>query len=206
MQKYAKEIEVAFVSTIRVLSAAIDARDKYTFGHSERVAQLSILLGKRLGLTNEELKDLEISCLFHDVGKIRTPDHILHKGGPLTNKERLSIMKHPEDGAEILKLVESLHKHIPAVMYHHEWYNAEGYPEGLKGDEIPLFASIISIVDAYDAMTTSRPYKDARSKEEAMEELKNCSGKQFAPHITKSFIEMLEETDINSTQTFLKVI
>ncbi len=206
MQKYAKEIEVAFVSTIRVLSAAIDARDRYTLGHSERVAQLSILLGKRLGLTNEELKDLEISCLFHDVGKIRTPDHILHKGGPLTNKERLSIKKHPEDGAEILKLVESLHKHIPAVMYHHEWYNAKGYPEGLQGDEIPLFAAIISIVDAYDAMTTSRPYKDARSKEEAIEELKNCSGKQFVPNITKSFIEMLEETDVNSTHTFLKAI
>ncbi len=205
LQKYAKEIEVAFVSTIRVLSAAIDARDKYTLGHSERVAQLSILLGKRLGLTNEEIKDLEISCLFHDVGKIRTPDNILHKGGPLTKKERLSIMKHPEDGAEILKLVDSLHKHIPAVMYHHEWHNAEGYPEGLKGEEIPLFAAIISIVDAYDAMTSSRPYKDARSKEEAIEELKNLSGKQFAPHITKLFIEMLEESDIKRTQTFLEV-
>jgi putative nucleotidyltransferase with HDIG domain len=198
MQKYAKEIEVAFVSTIRVLSAAIDARDKYTLGHSERVAQLSILLGRRLDLTNGELKDLEISCLFHDVGKIRTPDHILHKSGPLTEKERLSIVKHPEDGAEILKLVDSLHKHIPAVMYHHEWFNAEGYPEGLKGDEIPLFAAIISIVDAYDAMTSSRPYKDARSKEEAIEELKRHSGKQFAPHITKLFIEMLEESDINA--------
>ena len=163
------------------------------------------LLGKRLGLTNEELKDLEISCLFHDVGKIRTPDHILHKGGPLTKKERLSIMKHPEDGAEILKLVDSLHKHIPAVMYHHEWYNAEGYPEGLQGNEIPLFAAIISIVDAYDAMTSSRPYKDARSKEEAIEELKNLSGKQFAPHITKSFIEMLAKSDIRRTQRFLEI-
>ena len=90
-------------------------------------------------------------------------------------------------------------------MYHHEWYNAEGYPEGLKGDEIPLFAAIISIVDAYDAMTSSRPYKAARSKEEAIEELKSLSGKQFAPYITKSFIEMLEESDIKRTQTFLEV-
>ncbi len=205
LQKITNEIEVAFVSTVRVLSAAIDARDRYTLGHSERVAQLSILLGKRLGLTNEELKDLEISCLFHDVGKIRTPDHILRKSGSLTKKERFSIMKHPEDGAQILKLVKTLHKHIPAVMYHHEWYNAEGYPEGLKGDEIPLFAAIISIVDAYDAMATSRPYRPAMTKKEVIEELRSCSGKQFAPHITKLFIEMLEETDIKRVQTFLDV-
>ncbi len=205
LQKYAKELEDAFVSTIRVLSAAIDARDKYTFGHSARVAQLSLLLGERLGLTKEELKDLELACLFHDVGKIRTPDNILHKGESLTKEEQLLMMKHPEDSADILKLVDSLHKHIPAVKYHHEWYNAEGYPEGLKGDEIPLFAAIISIVDAYDAMTTSRPYKDAKSKEEAIQELKNFSGKQFAPHITKLFIEMLEKYENNHTRTFLEV-
>jgi HD-GYP domain-containing protein (c-di-GMP phosphodiesterase class II) len=205
LQKYAKELEVAFVSTIRVLSAAIDARDKYTLGHSARVAQLSILLGERLGLTNEELKDLEMACLFHDVGKIRTPDHILHKGESLTKEEQLLMMKHPEDSADILMLVDSLHKHIPAVKYHHEWYNAKGYPEGLKGDEIPLFAAIISIVDAYDAMTTSRPYKKAKSKEEAIEELKIFSGKQFAPNITKPFIEVIEKYEINHTRTFLEV-
>ncbi len=205
LQKYAKEVEVAFISTVRVLSAAIDARDRYTLGHSERVAQLSILLGQKLGLTNEELKDIEISCLFHDVGKIRTPDHILHKSGPLTKEEWLAIKNHPEDGAEILKLVDSLHKHIPAVMYHHECYNGKGYPEGLKGDEIPLFAAIICIVDAYDAMTSSRPYKKARSKEDAIEELKRCRGKQFVPHITESFIEMQEETEIRRTQTFLEI-
>ncbi len=204
LQKYTKEIEVSFVSTIRVLSAAIDARDRCTLGHSERVAHLSILLGKRLGLTKGELKDLEISCLFHDVGKIKTPDHILHKNGPLTSDEWISIKKHPEDGAEILKLVDSLHKHIPAVMYHHECYDGKGYPEGLKNDEIPHFASVISIVDAYDAMTSSRPYKAARSEEEAIEELNRCSGKQFVPHITKAFIEMLEESDIRRTQTFLE--
>jgi HD-GYP domain-containing protein (c-di-GMP phosphodiesterase class II) len=205
LQKYAKELEDAFVSTIRVLSAAIDARDKYTLGHSARVAQLSILLGERLGLTNEELKDLEMACLFHDVGKIRTPDHILHKGESLTKEEQLLMMKHPEDSADILMLVDSLHKHIPAVKYHHEWYNAGGYPEGLKGDEIPLFAAIISIADAYDAMTTSRPYKNAKSKEEAIEELKIFSGKQFAPNITKPFIEVIEKYEINHTRTFLEV-
>ena len=205
LQVYSKELEDAFISTVRVLSAAIDARDKYTFGHSARVAQLSLLLGERLGLTKEELKDLELACLFHDVGKIRTPDHILHKDGSLTKEEQLLIKRHPEDGADILKLVDSLHKHIPAVISHHEWYNATGYPEGLKGDEIPLFAAIISIVDAYDAMTTSRPYKDAKSKEEAIQELRNFSGKQFAPHITKLFIEMLEQYENNHTRTYLEV-
>ncbi|MFQ5965574.1 MAG: HD domain-containing phosphohydrolase [Candidatus Scalinduaceae bacterium] len=199
LENYAKELEDAFISTVRVLSAAIDARDQYTLGHSTRVAKLSILLGKKMELIDEQLKDLELACLLHDVGKIRTPDNVLQKDNPLSKEDHLMLMKHPEDGASILKLVDSLHKHIPSILYHHEWYNAEGYPEGLKGDEIPLFATIISITDAYDAMTTSRPYRNARSKEEAIKELRKFKGKQFDPNITDLFIEVLEEYKNNDT-------
>lgn len=192
LKEGAIELENALISTVRVLSAAIEARDPYTFGHSTRVARLSLLLGEKMDLSDEQLRDLELACLFHDVGKIRTPDNILHKDDSLTEQEHLKLKRHPEDGADILKLADSLQKHIPAVLYHHEWYNSNGYPEGLKGNEIPLFASIISIVDAYDAMTTSRPYRSAISKEEAIKELKKFKGKQFDPHIADLFIDVLE--------------
>jgi putative nucleotidyltransferase with HDIG domain len=198
--KSAKELEESYVATVKVLAAAIDARDPYTLGHSTRIANIALLLGARLGLSDEELKDLEIACLFHDVGKIRTPDSILQKRGALSEEENRLMMRHVEDGAEILKLADSLHKHIPTVLHHHEWYNGKGYPKGLKGDEIPLFASIISIVDAYDAMTSSRPYRYAKSKERAIEELKVFRGRQFDPNITDIFVEVLQSHDIGHMQ------
>lgn len=204
LRDYAKELERSYVSTIRVLAATIDARDPYTLGHSTRVAGMSILLGKRLGLSDDELKDLEMACLFHDVGKIRTPDHILQKQGPLTDEEMLLMMKHTEDGAEILKLVNSLHKHIPPILYHHEWHNGNGYPKGLKGDEIPLFASIISVADAYDSMTSSRAYRGAMPREEAIRELAKCRGRQFDPRITDLFIEVMEIYDNDHAATVLE--
>jgi HD-GYP domain-containing protein (c-di-GMP phosphodiesterase class II) len=131
--------------------------------------------------------------MFHDVGKIRTPDYILNKESPLTEDEFVHMMRHTVDGADILKVVDSLHKHIPATLYHHEWYNGGGYPEGLKGNEIPLSAAIISISDAYDAMTSSRPYRKAMSREEALQELLRCRGTQFAPHMVDAFVEVLNK-------------
>lgn len=205
LEAYSGEVEDAYISMVKVLAAAIDARDPYTLGHSTRVVQLSLLLGKRLGLSEEELKDIEMACLFHDVGKIRTPDYILQKKAPLNNEENVLMMQHSEDGAEILRLVDSLHKHIPAVLHHHEWYNGNGYPAGLQGDAIPLFAAIIAIADAYDAMTSYRPYKKAKSKEEALRELRHFRGKQFAPHITDLFIEVMERCENNHMQTVLEV-
>jgi putative nucleotidyltransferase with HDIG domain len=202
--KHATELEEAYMSIVKVLATAIDARDPRTLGHSARVASLSRLLGERMGLSYGELKDLEMACLFHDVGKIRTPDEILLKDGPLNDDENLLMMKHTEDGAEILKLVNSLHKHIPVILYHHEWFNGEGYPTGLSGSDIPLFASILSITDAYDAMTSSRPYREALTKEEAIDQLEAFRGKQFDPRLTDLFVEVIRSSEIRPERSFIE--
>lgn len=198
LQGNARELEESFVATVRVLSAAIDARDPYTLGHSTRVASMALLVGERLGLSRDRLRELELVSLFHDVGKIRTPDSILQKKAPLNKEELSTMMRHAEDGAEILKLVAPLQNHIPAVLHHHERFDGTGYPKGLKGDEIPIFAAIISIADAYDAMTSSRSYRKARSSEQALEEIRRCRGKHFAPLISDLFIEIIET---NGTET-----
>jgi putative nucleotidyltransferase with HDIG domain len=192
LQTYALELEDSYVTTVKVLAAAIDARDPYTLGHSERVAKMSVRVGQILKLTKDELKDLELACLFHDVGKIRTPDHILQKQARLNKEEERLIQRHPEEGAEILRIVESLHDLVPAVLHHHEWYNGEGYPKGLKGERIPLLASIIAIADSYDAMTSSRPYRKARPPELALNELRAHRGIQFHPQLTDLFVEIME--------------
>jgi putative nucleotidyltransferase with HDIG domain len=197
LEHNARELEQAYMAMVRVLATAIDARDQYTLGHSNRVARLSLLMGRKLGLSEEELTDLEIACMFHDVGKMRTPDHILHKREPLNEEEYLQMMKHTIDGAEILRLAESLHRYIPAALHHHEWYDGSGYPEGLKGSEIPLSAAIVAITDAYDAMTTSRPYRAAMTREDAMAELDRERGTQFDPRLLDVFLEVLAEYDGN---------
>jgi putative nucleotidyltransferase with HDIG domain len=176
------------VSLIKVLAAAIDARDPCTHSHSARVSFLSLKVGAAIGLRKKELEDLEAACLFHDVGKLRMPDSILRKTSVLNQPEIKEMMQHVEYGAEILGKAQSLNKYIPAVRHHHEWYNGEGYPDGLRGDNIPLFASIICIVDAFDAMTSDRPYRYALSEAEAVRELIDLSGKQFNPYLVEIFM------------------
>ena len=205
LERYNKDLEVAYIATIKLLAAAIDARDPYTLGHSERVARFSILIGEKLNFDTEQLKDLETACLFHDVGKISTPDLILLKDDSLTDEEFLLMKRHPEDGVKTLQIVESLHKHIPAVLHHHEWYNGDGYPHGLKAGEIPIQAAIIAITDAYDALTSKRSYKEAKTREEAIEELNRCKGTQFDPYITDIFIDILESSDSNYKQVLVNV-
>jgi HD-GYP domain-containing protein (c-di-GMP phosphodiesterase class II) len=187
------ELEESYLSTVRILAAALDARDNYTLGHSARVAMLSLRVGRRLGLGAGVLKELEMACFLHDIGKIRVSDHILNKPAPLQADEIRLIGLHPDQGAEILGLADSLHKYVPVVRHHHERYDGSGYPAGLKGEEIPLFAQIVAIADAYDAMTTSRPYRPGRSRDEAIGEILAFRGTQFAPHLTDLFIEALHE-------------
>jgi HD-GYP domain-containing protein (c-di-GMP phosphodiesterase class II) len=155
------------------------------------VANLSVLLGKSLGLEAAQLKELALSCFLHDLGKIRVPDAILKKAGPLNPEEVRAIRQHPEHGAEILQLSGNLQRHIPAVLHHHEWYNGEGYPAGLKGEQIPLSAAILALADTYDALTSCRPYRAGRSNEEAMREISRYRGTQFAPELTDRFLEVL---------------
>ncbi len=193
LTEYARDLEEAYVSMVRVVAAAIDARDSYTHGHSARVAQLSLLIGEQLDLSKEELRDLEVACLFHDVGKIKTPDSILLKPAKLNEAEYKEMMQHAVDGASILSWAPSLAKYIPSTRHHHEWYNGKGYPEGLVGDDIPLFAAIIGVVDAYDAMTSDRPYRKALFKEEALGRISRMSGIQFRPDLVAIFLELMEK-------------
>lgn len=185
---HSRELEGAYVSTVRVITAAIEARDPYTHGHSSRVARVSVEIGRRLGLLKAELDDLVIASLFHDVGKIRTPDSILRKPGRLTSMETREMMRHPHHGAEILGHAAFLLKYVPSVLHHHEWYDGAGYPDGARGDRIPLGASIISLADAFDAMTSDRPYRRALTAREATEEIASLSGRQFRPALVAAFL------------------
>ena len=190
----AQELEEAYVSTVRVVAAAIDARDSYTLGHSTRVSEVAVALaGARL--EGQELEDIEIACLFHDVGKIKIPDAILHKDGKLDPAELEEMQKHPEYGAEILHKAPSLRRFIPAVRHHHEWYDGSGYPDGLSRERIPPEAAIISLADAYDAMTSDRPYRKAMSKETALATIRGHAGRQFSPELTQVFLQPVQKTE-----------
>lgn len=189
----ARELEEAYVSTVRVVAAAIDARDSYTLGHSTRVSELAVALAKELGMGGQEIEDIEIACLFHDVGKIRIRDAILHKEGRLDPEEREEMRKHPEYGAEILVKAPSLRRFIPAVRHHHEWYDGSGYPGGLKGEGIPREAAIISLADAYDAMTSDRPYRKALTREKALATIHASIGKQFSPELASLFLGTVDK-------------
>lgn len=190
---YAHEVEQAYVATVKILAAAIEARDPYTLGHSTRVAQLATALAQEAGLVQEEIEMIEIACLFHDVGKIRIPDAILHKQGQLEPQEILEMKKHPEYGSEILSKAPCLYKYIPAVRHHHEWYDGHGYPDRLSRNEIPFSAAIIALADSFDAMTSDRPYRKALSTEEALEVIAKYLGKQFHPELASLFIEMIKK-------------
>jgi len=193
LQKKALQLEEAYVSMVRVIAASLDARDPHTLGHSTRVARMSCALGRRLGMDEKELSNLERAAIFHDIGKIQTPDDVLLKGESLSRAEEERMKNHPVDGTEILRMAPFLHRYIPVVRAHHEWYNGEGYPDGIRGDEIPLHAQLIALADAFDAMTTNRPYREALSTEEAIEEILRFRGTQFSPELADAFAKMVRE-------------
>lgn len=193
LQLKARQLEEAYISMVRVIAASLDARDPYTMGHSTRVARMSCLFGRRLGMGEEELSHLERAAIFHDLGKIQTPDDVLLKGDRLSRAEEEQMRSHPVDGTEILRMAPFLHRYIPVVRAHHEWYNGKGYPDGIKGDEIPLHAQILALADAFDAMTTERPYREALSSKEAIDEILQFRGTQFSPELADAFAKMVRE-------------
>ena len=202
LNKYARDLEESYIAIVRVVAAAIDARDSYTHGHSARVSQLSLLLGKAIGLSIEELKDLEVACLFHDVGKIKTPDSILLKQSGLIQYEYDEMIHHVEYGASILEKAPSLRKYIPAVRHHHERQDGKGYPDGLSGESIPRFAAIIAVADTFDAMTSNRPYRKAFSKEEALRELVRVAGTQLRADLVAVFVELIDNKSVENTPSY----
>lgn len=189
-------LHTLFHSLIRALVSALDARDPYTSGHSERVARYAVLTGRKLGLDAESLENLEWAALLHDVGKIGIRDYILLQEGPL-DREKWEIMKsHPEIGARILENVtpRSLVRGIiEGALCHQEKYDGSGYPQGLKGEEIPLFGRVIAVCDTFDAITTDRPYRKGATFAAALGEIRRCSGSQLDPAVVEAFCAALGE-------------
>lgn len=177
---------------IHTLNTIINAKDKYTYGHSERVMEYASKLAKYMRLNKKDVDHITIGAFLHDIGKIEVSGDILNKPEKLTIEEFEIIRKHPIIGSEIIHPLKSLGKAIDFAMYHHEKYDGTGYPFGLKGQDIPLYGRIAAIVDSFDAMTTNRPYQKARTKNEALEELKRCAGSHYDPEIVAIFIEMYE--------------
>jgi len=181
-----------YLDTIRALAAAIDAKDPYTKGHSERVAETSIALAQELNLSDKNIENIEYTALLHDIGKIGIADNILGKNSSLTNKEFDKIKEHTVMGAKIIEPVDFLKNSYKAIYHHHEKYNGKGYPDGIKSEDIPILARIISVADAYDAMGSDRPYRKKLNKDKILKELKDQSGKQFDPEVVKALISILD--------------
>ncbi|MGI6595736.1 MAG: HD domain-containing phosphohydrolase [Candidatus Ratteibacteria bacterium] len=183
----------AYINSIKSLVNSLEAKDAYTKGHSEQVAYYSVLIGRRLGIRNQNLEILKNASYLHDLGKLGIRDSILLKPGPLSEEEKLAIMQHPCMTVKILEPLGLKKEEIDACYYHHETIDGKGYPSGLKGDEIPLLSKIIAVADAYSAMISERPYRKAMKHEEAVAELKKCVNKQFDKEIVETFIEILKE-------------
>ena len=187
------ELNEAYASTIAVLADAIEAKDAYTRGHCESVMRLAVEVGRRLELKGEKLDEVRYSALLHDVGKIGVPDGILLKPGKLMAEEFLIIQKHPAIGRDLVARVPTLMRLTDAILHHHEKWDGSGYPDGLAGEGIPLAARIVGAVDAFDAMTTPRPYRDMVSHQDAVTELRRCAGTQFDPTIVDLIDQILHQ-------------
>ena len=181
------KLEDLFMSVIVSLTMAIEAKDPYTEGHSVRVAAYSEAIGKQLGLPPERLDVIHRSCLVHDIGKIAVDEGILHKSERLSQREKEKMDLHPQIGESILRPIALLHPLLPGVRSHHEHFDGTGYPDGLKGEEIPIEARIMAVADAFDAMTSNRPYRRALEEQEALAELKRNAGTHFDPRVIAAF-------------------
>lgn len=186
-----EKLERAYLESVQTLRYTVEAKDPYTRGHSDRVSAYSVLIGKYLNLSDEDLKTLEVGGLFHDIGKIGIPDSILLKESKLTDDEYSEIKNHPSIGAHILCNAAIFQDIIPVVKHHHERYDGHGYPGQLKGEDIPYMARIAAVADTFDAMTSKRTYRDPLPLEVVTAEIERCSGTQFDPEIAKVFLDIL---------------
>lgn len=186
-------MQIDFHEFIESLNEIVELKDTYTRGHSNRVAEISTLIAKSLNLSNEDIFLTHISGHLHDIGKIGIPDQILLKKGKLTNEEYETIKLHPNLGYNILKKVKNMKNLAIIIKHHHERWDGKGYPDNLKGDDIPLISRIISIADAFDAMNSSRSYRNKLEIDYILNEIKNNLGTQFDPIIGKKFLEIFEK-------------
>jgi len=184
------DLNTMFLGSLEALTASIDAKDRYTCGHSRRVAHLTQELARASGLDEKVVERMHIAGLVHDVGKIGVPERVLLKPGKLTDEEFGWIRRHPEMGYRILKDIPQLHDILPGVLYHHERWDGRGYPAGLKGEEIPQVARLIGLADAFDAMSSNRTYRSAMDRREVLKEVERCAGQQFDPELVPCFLEL----------------
>ncbi|MCX8116690.1 MAG: response regulator [Desulfobacterota bacterium] len=188
LQQAYRTLKKAHLDSVKVLAEAIDAKDPYTRGHSDRVKRMSLAIARHLGFSEVRLEALEYGALLHDIGKIGIKDEVLQKQGPLTEEEYEYIREHPLIGVKIVEGVEFFKDKIPMIRHHHEFYDGSGYPDGLRGEEIPLEARIISLPDAFDAMTSVRPHRGVMPLQDVLAELERWKGKQFDPLVLEIFL------------------
>ena len=188
LQQAYRTLKRSHLDSVKVLTEAIDAKDPYTRGHSDRVRRMSLAIAKTMDFTEERMESLEYGALLHDIGKIGIKDEVLQKGGPLNSDEYQYIQEHPLIGVKIIEGIEFFKDKVPMIRHHHEHFDGTGYPDGLVGEAIPLEARIIAVPDAFDAMTSLRPHRKAMPLEDVLSELEQCEGKQFDPLILDIFL------------------
>ncbi|MEW6416639.1 MAG: HD domain-containing phosphohydrolase [Nitrospirota bacterium] len=191
-----EKLEASYLSTMVTLSSVVEARDLYTDKHMKDIAEYSVAIANKLGLPDSDIENIRKAALLHDLGKISVPDYILMKPDKLSKEEMDIIKRHPLNGAKIIEPVEPLKHARKIIKYHQEWFDGSGYPDGLRGEEIPLGARIIAVADAFGAMTTDRPYRKALTIEQAVKELKEGAGTQFDPRLVEIFISILKTKNI----------
>lgn len=204
LQQSANENRELFLGTVKALAAAIDGKDPYTRGHSERVSRVSMAIAQRLGLSDEECEKIRVSALLHDVGKIGIDDKILKKPAALTDEEYEIMKQHPQKGYKILSQIPAIKEFLPGMYMHHEMVNGQGYPQGLKGEEIPLMGLIVAVADTFDAMTTDRPYQRAMKFEDAVAKIQSFVGTRYDTRVVAAFTEACEEGQIRPGSVRLK--
>jgi HD-GYP domain-containing protein (c-di-GMP phosphodiesterase class II) len=204
LQHAADENRELFIGTVKALAAAIDGKDPYTRGHSERVARFSVAMAQGLDLPDEEVEKIRISALLHDVGKIGIDDNILKKPAALTDEEFAIMRQHPQKGFKIMSQIPAMKEFLPGMYMHHEMVDGRGYPQGLKGDEIPLMARIVSVADTFDAMTTDRPYQKAMKFEVALGLIKNMVGTRYDEHVVGALVAACESGQITPGRVRLR--
>jgi HD-GYP domain-containing protein (c-di-GMP phosphodiesterase class II) len=205
LKQAAQENRDLFLGSIRMLAAAIDEKDPYTRGHSDRVAKYSMLLGQQMGLSANDLDRLRIASLLHDVGKIGVDDRVLKKPGSLTPEEFEVMKQHPTKGANIMRPVAQLKDMLPGIELHHEHVDGRGYPHGLKGEAIPLMARVIAVADTLDAMTTNRPYQSALELEDALKHIRKVTGTKFDSRVVDALEAVVLSGKLRLTNALVEV-
>ena len=189
--------EQEIIEAVHALAATVDAKDHYTYGHSKKTSEYAVRIAQELGYSAERIAKLKAAAMLHDIGKIRVPDNILFKPGPLISDEWVAIREHPKFGVAILKHIKGLSGCLPIIQHHHEHFDGNGYPAGLVGDDIPLDARILAVADAYDAMTSQRPYRPNKlNHQDALKELIRCKGTYFDPEVVRVFTELWKPLDL----------